>query len=198
MQGRTLASAALAAAILGAVCGPWRAAGAEEPLKPPGEIPKSPEPPVPGADPSRAVLQALSAVIRRLDANDGPLALGAPASKVKKAFPGAAVMTIERLVPLGGSFLDPGNALQGSIRWSYDDEDAPTPRVDTIQVILLTGSVDRAALRTAMKGAGKAAGINFEADDDDPDTWWDVDAETIDIWVAIGDGIVVVDADRVE
>lgn len=36
----------------------------------------------------------------------------------------------------------------------------------------------------------------MEPDAEDPDTWFDADARGVDLWVSLGDGIVVLEAER--
>ena len=193
MGGRWLV-AAVAAVALATVSGARMAArGQDRPGEPRGGTATPSEPGV-SMTQDRVVLDGLDRVIRKLHANDGALRLGATPKAALKACPGSAAMMTEYLVPLAGSFLDPDRTLRGSIRWSYDGKGS-SARVDAIQVVILSGTVDREAMRSTLKAAGKAVGLILDTSEDRPDTWFDFEAKDTDIWVAVGDGVVAVDAD---
>lgn len=145
---------------------------------------------------AESILEGLDRIVRTVRRDRGAITLGTTERQTKRAFPGAARLLITQYVPLAGSFLDPAERLQGSIRWFYDDPDARTPRVDLFEVVLLTGGVERDSVRNCLRAAAKATGLNLEPSGKDSDIWFDVDVKGVDLWVALGDGIVVLSVCR--
>jgi hypothetical protein len=169
------------------------AARGEEPVAPPPVAAESPEvAPAQPVSPADAVVR----LMRALRADDGPIRSGISAAKASRATPGAARFFKDRTLPLAGSWLDPDSVLQGTVDWSLDLETESEVRL--IRVVLLVGPIEPDGLRKTIYRAGKSMGLEFDLEDDDPNPWHGEASEGIELWIAMGDGIVVIEANQSE
>jgi hypothetical protein len=132
-------------------------------------------------------------VMKALRANKGTVRVGMPVADADRATRGAAKLIDQRYLPLRGSWLDKGGRLNGTVDWGVDVE--TSRKVDLIRVVVLTGRFDRKEMGKAVVAAGREIGLKLEPDEEDPDTWFDAAAEGIELWVALGDGIIAIEAE---
>ena len=152
------------------------------------EEPSSPQPEPPAA--------AVRDVLKRLRANDGPVRAGMHFRKADGASAGAARFIDDRVLPLRGSWLDPEGRRTGTITWDVDLDTESI--VDTIQVVVLTGPIDREAMTKEVVKAAREVGLALEPCRDLSGLLNDGDATGVDLWVAVGDGLVVLESELVE
>ena len=139
---------------------------------------------------------ALASVMRALLANEGLVRVGMTAEDADRALPGTAKHLDQRFFPLQGSWLDEEGQMDGTVVWDVDPETAE--EVDTICAVLVTGDFDKEEMGEVVVSVGKEIGLTLAHDEEDPDTWYDAEAEGVELWVTLGDGIVVVDSCVVE
>ena len=140
--------------------------------------------------------ETVASLMTELRANEGAVRVGMVATKAGKATAGAAKHIDQRYLPLKGSWLDPDGLLLGTVDWDTDLDTGN--RVDSICVVLLAGSYDRSRMEKAIVAAGKKCGLALEPDEEDPDTWFDYQAKGTELWITLGDGIVVVEAEAAD
>lgn len=142
----------------------------------------------PNVDPKEAVRQLMKA----LHGNKGAVRIGMGVSAADKATPGAANHIDQRFLPLRGSWLDKEGRLEGTVDWGVDLEAGK--KVEYVKAVLVVAPFDKKEMGKAIAAAGRELGLKLSPDEDTPDTWFDENAEGIELWITIGDGIVVVDA----
>ena len=160
-----------------------------------GEEPVPASPPKKN-DPMADVAELMTLLRMNEGAAKGAVRVGMVAAKADRATPGAAKHIDQRYLPLAGSWLDPEGRLRGTVDWDTDLDTGK--RVDSIQAVLLTGPYDRKEMAKAVIAAGKSLGLNLEPDDEDPDTYFDYKAKGIELWVTLGDGIAVIEAEAAD
>jgi hypothetical protein len=136
--------------------------------------------------------EAVSSVMRALGANKGTLRIGMTVAAADRACAGAANHVDERILPLEGSFLDKERRLRGALSWDPDLEKGT--KVGLIQAVLLTDRFDRKELGRTIVAVGKELGFNLATDKEAPYTWFDAEAEGVELWVTLGDGVVVIES----
>ena len=137
------------------------------------------------------VRDALASVKKDLMANKGRVCIGMSAEEADRATPGAAKHVTQRFLPLQGSWLDEKSRMNGTIVWEVDVETGE--KVDLVCAVLLPGPFDRKDVEKTIVEVGKKIGLDMAPDEADPNTWYDAEAEGLEVWVTLGDGIVVVD-----
>jgi hypothetical protein len=160
------------------------------PLGPDGARADAP-PPAPAratADPKDAV----GSLIKALRANKGAVRVGMAVANADRATAGAARHLDQRLLPLRGSWLDKDGRMNGIIDWDVDLDAGK--KVDCIRAVLLTEPFDKKEMGKAILDAGKAVGLDLGTDPETPLTWYDEEATGVEIWVTLGEGIVLVEA----
>ncbi len=70
--------------------------------------------------------------------------------------------------------------------------------VDEVRVVLITGPFDAGALGAQILAGAAEVGVTLTADDDDANTWWEPEFNGRDLWVALGDGVVVLEGSRTD
>ncbi|MCK6459233.1 MAG: hypothetical protein L6Q95_04980 [Planctomycetes bacterium] len=146
----------------------------------------------PGTDAAPAPKEIVASLMKALHANKGAVRIGMSVAAAERATPGAANHIDERILPLRGSFLDKEGRLNGTLDWDVDL--GKGTKVGLIRAVALTGRFDRKDMGKAIVAAGKEIGIALEPDEKNKDTWFDAGASGVEIWVTIGDGVIVVDA----
>jgi hypothetical protein len=68
--------------------------------------------------------------------------------------------------------------------------------VDTVTLALPVPAYDVSAMAKTVVAAGKEVGLTLTADDEDPNTYWEVPEGKRTLWVALGRGVVVVEMDH--
>lgn len=136
--------------------------------------------------------EALGLLMKALHANKGAVRVGMTVANADRATPGAANHVDQRFLPLRGSWLDKGSRMNGTLDWDVDLEDGKN--VDCIKAVLLTERLDRKEMGKAVAAVGRELGLKMEPDKENKDTWFDAEAEGMEIWVTLGDGVVVVEA----
>lgn len=137
--------------------------------------------------------EALGLIMKALFANKGSVRVGMTVANADRASAGAAKHLDQRYLPLRGSWLDKGGRMNGVVDWDVDLE-AGT-KVDSIRVVLLTERFDRKEVGKAVVSVGREIGLKMAPDEEDKDTWFDAEAEGVELWVTVGDGIIVVEAE---
>ncbi len=146
----------------------------------------------PSTDAAPAPKEIVASLMKALHANKGAVRIGMSVAAADRATPGAANHIDQRILPLRGSFLDKEGRLNGTLDWDVDL--GKGTKVGLIRAVALTGRFDKKEMGKAIVAAGKELGIELEPDDKNKDTWFDAGASGVEIWVTIGDGVVVVDA----
>jgi hypothetical protein len=137
--------------------------------------------------------EVVAGIMKALRGNNGPLRPGLPKKQAIAASPGAAKHIDTWYLPLAGSWLDPERRLQGTIDWDLD-LDTET-KLDCLRVVITTGPLDRRQMASTIVATGRSIGMTLDNDEEDPFTWFDGDAEGIELWISVGDGIVIVEAE---
>jgi hypothetical protein len=130
-------------------------------------------------------------LMKALHANKGAVRVGMSVSSADKATAGAANHLDTRFLALRGSWLDKEGRLDGTIEWEVDLDQGK--KVDCIRVVLVVEPFDKKEMGRAIVAAGKEFGADLKADDENPDTWFDEETMDREVWVTIGEGVVVMD-----
>lgn len=67
--------------------------------------------------------------------------------------------------------------------------------MDVLRVVLLAGPFDREEVIRVILEVGKELGLAMEPGEDFPSTWFDYEATGVELWITLGDGVLVVEAE---
>lgn len=142
-------------------------------------------------EPDAAIRKAVRAVMEKLQRNEKGLVLGLPRAEARRIAAGAAYQGEEYSLPLAGSDYDPGVAVPGVLRFFVGEADAKKT-ITEVSVTLL-GAYDVAAMGRHVQAVAKELGLDFDRDETDVRTFFHVGDDPRDLWVALGDGVVVIE-----
>ncbi|NJN14492.1 MAG: hypothetical protein HC813_02360 [Planctomycetes bacterium] len=144
---------------------------------------------------SARAVNAVATIMKELRANKGTVRSGMTLAQADRATKGAALHIGERYLPLAASWLDKEQELLGTIYW--DEHLEEEGKVDVIRVVLLCGAYDKKEMTKAIVATGKRIGLDMEPDEEDPDTWFDYQSKGIDLWISLGERIVVIEGNLI-
>ncbi len=142
--------------------------------------------------------KAVQEMVRAFRQNDKGLRPGITVSETVQAVRGAAHITGGYALPLANTPYDPEGEWQGTISF-YIDEDEPDTVFDSFDVALLCEKYDKADMaRWLCQSVGPRVGLALERDDEERWLYWDVDATGRDVWISLGDRVILFTVSVVE
>jgi hypothetical protein len=141
--------------------------------------------------PDAEVRKAVRAVMEKLQRNEKGLVLGLSRAEARKIAAGAANQGEEYSTTLGGTDYDPGVAVPGVLRFFAG---GPKKVVSEVSVTLLA-KYDVEAMGRHVQAVGKELGLDLVTGEEDPRTYFDAGDDPRSLWVALGDGVVVIEID---
>jgi hypothetical protein len=125
--------------------------------------------------------------------NKTGIVLGLRRDEARKIAGGGAAMGEKYSLPLAGTDYDSGTPVPGVLQFFVGGPKGATA-VTSISVTLLGKySIDK--MGRHVEEVGRSLGLELTHSEDNPRAYFDPLSEHRDLWVALGDGVVVVEVD---